>query len=396
MAQKAEAHLVQDEFNKVRHELGNELAKAMRDADIAGTNAKFANIGDMVSAFGAQVQEAFQHVSAVEASFQTHVSQGVEEAVSALQWLEGSLSDRCYQIDQKITQVEAAACSATYLPPPARHPAPRPVPSARAAGRSSAFPLRGFCRRPLCMRLRKRRNCWRRGLPRGGSPEDQSGGPPGIGRRARSTPGRDAGECHCHHVTKLQEEIAAVKMQLAHMKTSFGAKPLIPARDEAPSPVEGAGGPAIDRGVLHESLPLELGPTGHLATGRILDNKIAGQPEFQFSTHKGGEQWKGKTERYLMSVVPAVYAIFTWPEKQELPITQEKYEGTVGLGLSTWDRDGNETDHWYALNSAIWGFLSNCVSGKAQTIFKKADTLMGVEAWRRISRFIDHGREIRS
>ena len=49
---------------------------------------------------------------------------------------------------------------------------------------------------------------------------------------------------------------------------------------------------------------------GPLAPGRIFDNKIADQSEFQFSSHKGGDQWKGNTERYLMSVVPAVHAIF--------------------------------------------------------------------------------------
>ena len=52
-------------------------------------------------------------------------------------------------------------------------------------------------------------------------------------------------------------------------------------------------------------------------------------------------------------------------------------------------------DRSYLLNSDILGFLSNCISGEAQTIFKKTGTLMGVEAWRRISRFIDHGREVR-
>ena len=134
---------------------------------------------------------------------------------------------------------------------------------------------------------------------------------------------------------------------------------------------------------------------GPLATGRIFDNKIAGQSEFQFSSHKGGDQWKGKTERYLMSVVPAVHAIFSWAEKEENPITQERYELAVGDGLTTYDRDGLPTDHSYALNSAVWGFMSNCLSGEAQTIFKKADALQGVEAWRRISRLIDHGREIR-
>jgi hypothetical protein len=38
---------------------------------------------------------------------------------------------------------------------------------------------------------------------------------------------------------------------------------------------------------------------GPLASGRIFDNKIAGQPDFQFSLHNGGDQWEGETERYF-------------------------------------------------------------------------------------------------
>ena len=66
-----------------------------------------------------------------------------------------------------------------------------------------------------------------------------------------------------------------------------------------------------------------------------------------------------------MSVVPAVHAIFAWAEKEENPITQERYEQAVGDGLKTYDREGYPTDHSYALDSAIWGFLSNCISGRA-------------------------------
>ena len=84
-----------------------------------------------------------------------------------------------------------------------------------------------------------------------------------------------------------------------------------------------------------------------------------------------------------------------WAERQAEPITQEKYEQAVGFGPTTWDRGSHEVDHLRALNCAIRGFLSNCISGEAQTIFKKAGTLMGAEAWRRISRCIDHGRDIR-
>ena len=151
-------------------------------------------------------------------------------------------------------------------------------------------------------------------------------------------------------------DVAALKMQLSNLKNFVGAKPFMPeaAKDAGLDPVSD-----VPTG---ESLPLRLGPIGTLPSGRVFDSKIAGQPEFQFSSHKGSDQWKGKTERYMMSVVPAVHAIFAWAEKQEGPISQERYEEAVGQGLCTYDRDGTETDHSYTLNSVIWGFLSNCVT----------------------------------
>ena len=97
----------------------------------------------------------------------------------------------------------------------------------------------------------------------------------------------------------------------------------------------------------------------------------------------------------MISAVPAIHALFKWAELQTEPISQERYLSTVGLQLTTWNRDGEETNHAPALDGAVWGFLSLCVSGEAQTIFKQAEVLNGLEAWRRLTRYIDHGREIR-
>ena len=47
------------------------------------------------------------------------------------------------------------------------------------------------------------------------------------------------------------------------------------------------------------------------------------------------------------------------------------------------------------VNAAIWGFLSGGIHGSAQEIFKSADALNGIDAWRCMTRYIDHGREIR-
>ena len=47
------------------------------------------------------------------------------------------------------------------------------------------------------------------------------------------------------------------------------------------------------------------------------------------------------------------------------------------------------------LNSCVWGFLRACISGEAGTIFKGADVLQRIDAWRRIIAYIDHGTNIK-
>ena len=133
-----------------------------------------------------------------------------------------------------------------------------------------------------------------------------------------------------------------MKMKIEHFKAAFGAKPFLPGV-MASEPVSDPGAPsrADDETA---SLPLKLGPMGTLATGRVFDNKIAGQSDFQFSA-KGGDQWKGKVERYLISQAPACHALFYWAERQSQPITQTKFEEAVGYGLTVWGRDGDEKEH---------------------------------------------------
>ena len=59
------------------------------------------------------------------------------------------------------------------------------------------------------------------------------------GHTRSSSGGRGTGECHCVHVTKLQEDMADLKAKIAHFKASFGAKPFSPGRAEAPPPSGG-------------------------------------------------------------------------------------------------------------------------------------------------------------
>ena len=86
-------------------------------------------------------------------------------------------------------------------------------------------------------------------------------------------------------MTILMKEVAALQTQAAHLKASFGAKPFLPSGTTGSGPVPDPAESAATRAAASTSLPLKLGPMGPLATGRIFDNKIAGQTEFQFSSH---------------------------------------------------------------------------------------------------------------
>ena len=184
--------------------------------------------------------------------------------------------------------------------------------------------------------------------------------------------------------------------------------PLLPT----PPPTGGhAGGPsepyfsgtgnagAYEKDPLSDSttqLPLVLGFLGtSLASGRIFDDKISIHEDFRFNGHKNGHAWRSKTERYLITRVPALSQILRWAEREENPISFDRLKVATGNGLCTYDRDGTATDHTEALNTAIWGFLGNCIVGEADVMYKQAAQCNGVDAWRRIVRFIDSGRNIR-
>ena len=156
---------------------------------------------------------------------------------------------------------------------------------------------------------------------------------------------------------------------------------------------------AYERDSPNESttkLPLVLGFLGtSLASGRIFDDKVSIHEDFRFSGHKNGHAWRSKTERYLITRVPALSQILRWAEREENPISFDRLKIATGNGLCIYDRDGNATDHTEALNTALWGFLGNCITGEADVMYKQAAQCNGIDAWRRIVRFIDSGRNIR-
>ena len=68
-------------------------------------------------------------------------------------------------------------------------------------------------------------------------------------------------------------------------------------------------------------------------------------------------------------------------------ITVAKFDEAVGRAFTR--------KQIHVVNTAIWGFLSGGIHGSAEEIFKRADTLNGIDAWRRMTRYIDHCLEIR-
>ncbi len=224
------------------------------------------------------------------------------------------------------------------------------------------------------------------GFPAGGGLRE-----PGGGAAAALSPG---GRCHCHHVTAIERAMRAAAARLEAVEAAGRRAPFIPA--DAPV-YHASSPPGFPQGAQHAhigtppesatDLPLTLGPLGGLINGKGLDDKMTGQEGFRFDGNKGGDRWKGKVERYFISKIPALRVILNWAEKSEREITENDLEEAVGDAMTLEQRE--------TLNSQVWGFLSNCLSGEAETMFKRAEMLNGIDAWRRLVRFIDHGRSIR-
>ena len=189
------------------------------------------------------------------------------------------------------------------------------------------------------------------------------------------------GKCHCVHVNELMGEVEELKAKVdgAHdpwTDGTVGAQYGSGARQPRAKP---------------EPLPLKLGPLGQLydANAKLFDDKLTSQASFQFDGSKGGATWKGKLERYFISKCPALMKMLSWAEKWEgEKITEDMLARATHGTYMDLDRLNN-------VNGAVWGFLSNCISGEMETVFKTADTLQGFEAWRRIVRYIEHGKDIK-
>ena len=232
-------------------------------------------------------------------------------------------------------------------------------------------------------------------------------GPGSNGDGDKTTPGKghDGEECHCKHVENLMFEMNVMKNRINRNERNipqqqgephFPSDPWWqpPTMGDERTPQPPANGNGHVQGVKQWTLRLnngKLGPLGMLAFDKPpFDDRITSQECYQHDG-KSGDSWKGKVERYVISKVPALKVILQWAETCDMGslgyIDENMLRGAIGDGMTETQLE--------ILNSSLWGFLSNCTTKDAETVFKGAETLAGVDAWRRRVRQIDHGRGIR-
>ncbi len=209
------------------------------------------------------------------------------------------------------------------------------------------------------------------------------------------------GACHCKHVVQLEAKKAELERRVGQLERA-GAPRAAPASGQRPNftnmyargnrdQAADGGGDGGDRrdGELPTLEP--LGPLGLLVNPekQLYDDKLTAQAEYKYNGHKNGPAWKSKVERYFMSKVPALKQILKWAEKHDQTTVTEEMLATAVHGHRM-----DETQQ-QMLNASIWGFLSGCVTSTAETMFKRAPQLNGLDAWRRIVRIIDNGFALR-
>ena len=139
-----------------------------------------------------------------------------------------------------------------------------------------------------------------------------------------------------------------------------------------------------------KSIPLDLpGPLGAIdrKDRSIFDEKLTLQPEYKYDGIRGGIAWKGKLERYFISKAPILKELLEWAESEDMEtVTVAMFKQAVGNRMT-----GTQI---LTVNAELWGFLSGALSGTAETMFKRAEMLNGLDAWRRMARYVDNGRSI--
>ena len=204
----------------------------------------------------------------------------------------------------------------------------------------------------------------------------------------------DSEECqvrpgHCKHVAQLVVQMEAVESRLDDLEGDEEG-----VGDWADSTVGAQFGPGQRR--ARRGRPAETptinGPMGLLTKPEtnLFDDKLANQPGFGFDGHKGGPAWKTKLGNYFISKCPAARALLNWAEKFE----GDSIPHSVLMEIASKPGSTMIPTLMDSFNNQVWGFLSNCLSAEAQTIFRGSEDLQGIDAWRSVVRYIDHGKSI--
>ena len=199
--------------------------------------------------------------------------------------------------------------------------------------------------------------------------------------------------CHCIHVKDLIDKVAALEGRADGRADDRAAgRGADPWHSAAGGPFRPPSGPAAPEAKgTRKTLPLNLpGPLGAIERRdrSIFDEKLTLQAEYKFDGMKGGIAWKGKVERYFISKAPILKELLEWAESEDMEtVTVDMFKRAVGPRMTA--------QQVLTVNAELWGFLSGALSGTAETMFKRAETLNGLDAWRRMARFVDNGRAIR-
>ena len=197
-------------------------------------------------------------------------------------------------------------------------------------------------------------------------------------------------QCHCDHVEDLLKRVHTIE-------TSGRPRPAVdPLPDSWASKISGPSiGAARDSAtskstMFDPSSPLELlEPLGTIGAKdkQLFDDKLATTPDFQFNGTRNGLAWVRKVENHFISRSPVLLAVLQWAEECEESIDVPMIKRVAGHVLTE--------EQIRNVNASMWGFLSATVSGAAETIFKRAKTLQGIDAWRAMTRYVNHGKRIR-
>ncbi len=205
--------------------------------------------------------------------------------------------------------------------------------------------------------------------------------------------------CHCVHVSELIKDVSNLKGLVKDSESDPWARGFRKGTrdgadhhgDRAQHAETARDVPPRGPGRVRRALPLHLpGPMGavNFKDRSLFDDKLTLNEEYRYNGVKNGMQWKNKLECYFVAKAPILKEVLEWAEAEDAEaISVEKFKMAVSNRMTE--------EQALTVNAAIWGFLSGCLHGSAMTMFKRAEMLNGIDAWRCMVRQVDHGIPIR-